>query len=361
MNHQPTPDERTRRLIAEFIDGELSATDTAELNQLLKSDPQQAEHVVNQLLLDSLLSEELGSESLTALVDLVENDTASGGTSQSAKSPTSVLRFPRGTRRLWQSLGGVAVVAALLVAFLVGRWENSALANAATVVQAAMETHAEPVERVYIVQTERSATGDAGFNPPRDVRVATQGDSFYVEMNRGERRWFWGLDANGAIWLTLGPRRAIVVDPDECGVPLQYISNLYTLNLESLLQNFLKHCTLTHEEGPGATHSITATPRRRWHGGWLRKATIEVDRETKAVRRLVIERDIPQHGTSTVTFTLVDSRTPDESKYRPEGHLIEPFRLLTRETQPDKRRELMTNWFGPAAERWIKTTETNPQ
>ena len=61
MNHQPAPDERTRRLIAKFIDGELSATDAAELNQLLKSDPQHAEQVVDQLLLDSLLSEELGS------------------------------------------------------------------------------------------------------------------------------------------------------------------------------------------------------------------------------------------------------------------------------------------------------------
>ncbi|MDX1968829.1 MAG: hypothetical protein SFV23_16765 [Planctomycetaceae bacterium] len=351
--NQPTPEERTRRWISEFIDGELSATDAAELNQLLRSDPRQAELVVDQLLLDSLLSEELGSDSLTALVDIVSNDAASGGASQTRKPPTSVQRFPRVTGRLWQSLGGVAVVAAVVVAFVMGRWENNALANAATVVQAAMETHAEAVERIYIVQTERSAAGEAGFHPPRDVRVATQGDRFYVEMSRGERRWFWGLDAQGAIWLTLGPRRAIVVDPDECGVPLQYISNLYTLNLESLLQNFLKHCTLTNDDGPGVTHSITATPRRRWHGGGLRKATIEVDRETKAVRRLTIEREIPQHGASTVTFTLVDSRTPDESKYRPEGHLIEPFRLLTRDTQPDKRRELITNWFGPAAERWI--------
>jgi hypothetical protein len=207
MNHQPTPDERTRRLIAEFIDGELSATDAAELNQLLRSDPQQAEQVVDQLLLDSLLSEELGAESLTALVDLVADEPSSGVSSPATVASTGVFRFPRGTRRLWQSLGGVAVVAAVLVAFLVGRWENSALANAATVVRAAMETHAEPVERVYIVQTDRSATGDAGFNSPRNVRVATQGDRFYVEMNRGERRWFWGLDADGAIWLTLGPRR----------------------------------------------------------------------------------------------------------------------------------------------------------
>lgn len=352
MKDESNPDERTRRLIAEFIDGELSATDISELNQLLQSDPKQTEQVVEQLILDSLLTEELGAESLTALVDLVSNDQMSDVASQSAKPFTSILRYPSGTRRFWQSLGGVAIVASVVVAFAMGRWENSALANAATVVKAAIETHSEPIERVYMVQTER-ATGDTGLNAPRDVRVATQGDRFYVEMNRGERRWYWGLDADGAIWLTLGPRRAIVVDQEECGVPLQYISNLYTLNLESLLQNFLKRCTLTHEVGPGTIHSITAIPRRRWHAGVLRKAIIEVDRETKAVRRLVIEREIPRHGRSTVTFTLVDSRIPDESKYRPEGHLVEPFRLLTRETQPDRRRELMTNWFGPVAERWI--------
>lgn len=357
MNLHPSPDERTRRLIVEIIDGDFSATDAAELNELLRSDPRQAEQVVEQLLLDSLLSEELGSESLTALVDLVVSEPSGGAKPPVVAASTGRFRLPRGSRRLWQSLGGLAVVVALLLSFLMGRWENNALANAATVVQAAMQTHAEPIERVYVVQTERPTTGDAGLgNPPRDVRVATQGDRFYVEMNRGERRWVWGLDAQGAIWLTLGPRRAIVVDQDECGLPLQYISHLYTLNFESLLQNCLKHCTLVNEDGPGATHSITATPKRRWNGGWLRKATLEVDRETKAVRRLVIERDIPQHGPSTVTFTLVDSRTADETKYRPEGHLTEPFRLLTRDTQPDKRRELMTNWFGPAAERWIKAT-----
>jgi anti-sigma factor RsiW len=242
--NRPTPDERTRQLIAEFIDGEPSETVAAELNQHLMSFPQHTGQVVDQLLLDSLLMEELGSESLTALVDLVANESDSGVKSRTAGVTTGMLRLPRGPRRLWQSLGGVAVVTAVVLAFVIGRWESTALASAATVVRAAIETHAEHVERVYIVQTDRSATGQAGFSPPRDVRVATQGSRFYVEMNRGERQWFWGLNADGAIWLTLGPHRAIVVDQDECGVPLQYISDLYTLELETLLNNFLKHCRL---------------------------------------------------------------------------------------------------------------------
>jgi hypothetical protein len=250
-------------------------------------------------------------------------------------------------------LSAAALIA--FVAFIVGRWESSAFAHAATIVRAAVETHAAPIERVYLVEVERSSNMPVEFSPVREVRVATQGDRFYVEMNRGQRQWFWGRDVAGAIWLTVGPRRAIVVEQDELGAPLQYISDLYTLNLETLLNNFLKHCRLDRSDVSGATHVITATPKHRWRGGWVRRATIEVDRDTKTVRRLVIERELPQQGPSTVTFTLVDSRPADETKYRSEGHLTEPFHLFSRDSQPDNRRELLVNWFGSYAERWIKT------
>jgi hypothetical protein len=351
MNHEPNAGERTRQLIAAFIDGELSATDAAELNQLLKSDSKHAEQVVDQLLLDSLLSEELGSESLTALVDLVGNDPETTATTPSAMSTTSVLRFPRGTRRLWQSLGGAAIVAAIVVAFVMGRWENSALANAATIVRAAMETHTEPVERVYIVQTEPSTNGDVGFKSPRDVRVVTQGDRFYVAMNRGEHRWFWGRDANGATWMTLGPRRALRIDPDETGPALAYISDLYSLNLESVLDNALRHCEIETTSDTGPVYEVKAIPKRS--NGWLRELTIEVDKETKAVRKLVLLRRTAHQGDATITFRLVDASTPDESKYRAEGHLVEPFQIFSRDHQSEKRRDVLKSWFGMAADRWI--------
>ncbi|MFM8220096.1 MAG: hypothetical protein ACKOJF_14385, partial [Planctomycetaceae bacterium] len=56
-----------------------------------------------------------------------------------------------------------------------------------------------------------------------------------------------------------------------------------------------------------------------------------------------------------ITFQLVDSRVAEETRYRPEGHLAEPFQLLTRHSQPDQRRELLRGWFSPLSERWIKT------
>lgn len=408
MNALPAPSDsdRLRQLITELIDGELTAADAAELNRLLGTAPGRTEQLVDQLILDSILSEELGSDSLTALVDLATAEPPIGSTDPTTDPTTTKTRghvapqtathnaintaehtaiqsapqtAPQttiergssrplplsrwlGSRRFWQSVGVLAVIAVSSAAFVMGRWDRSSFASSTDViVRAAMDAHAAPVERIYIVQTERSATGWGGFKPPRDVRVTTQGDRFHVEMNRGERSWHWGLDTDGSIWLTLGSHRAIVIDRDEWGPALYQISSLYKLNLETLLQDVLKHCSLRHQEGPGGTYAITATPQRRWIGGGLREATIEVDRETKAVRRLVIQRDIPQRGASTVTFTLVEARTPDESKYRPQGHLVAPYRLLTRETRLDNRREFLANWFGAAAERWLKIPEAKPQ
>ncbi len=353
--------QRTRELISLLIDGGLSEVEAAELNDLVQSDGNRLELVANQLVLDSLLIEEIGAESLTALVDLVGESLSADADSAAARPLKSPLPFKGRPNRILKYLGWLlSTTAVVVVAFLIGRAENSAVADAATIVRAAKQIHEEPVERIYVVQVERSAADSAEFLPVQDVRVTTQGDRFYVEMNRGERRWVWGRDADGAMWLTLGSRRAIVVAPDEIGVPLQYISDLYSLNIETLLDNVLKNCRLQYSDGAGSSHVITAIPTRRWQS-WMRSATVEVDRETKAVRRLVIERRTPQQGLSTVTFTLVDARTADESKYRAEGHLSEPSRFLTRDTQPDRRREFMSNWFGPHAERWIRTSEETPE
>ncbi len=71
MNDEKQPAERTDLLVSQLIDGQLSAEDAAELNALVQSDAGHLERAIDQLLLDSLLTEEIGAEPLTALVDLV--------------------------------------------------------------------------------------------------------------------------------------------------------------------------------------------------------------------------------------------------------------------------------------------------
>lgn len=348
MSQQPYPEERTRQLIVQLIDGVLETDDAPELNRLVQSDPRLAELVVDQLLLDSLLSEAVGTESLTGLVDLISEPTSSTCELRLKTSDPTVHRFRGRSRRLWQSVGFVGVVAAIACAFLVGRWENTAWANAVTLMKSAIEPHAEPVERVYLVTEQRSVTTKASdFRLPTHVRVATMGDRFWVEVGRDAEQWKWGREGNGALWMTLGPQRALKIEHDEIGLPLRITSELHGLEVNSLLNGILKNCRLTRESDRDTVAVITATPRWRWSK--LRSVTLEIDRETKAVRKLVLDRE-----QVVTTFLLIESRSPKESLYRAEGHLIEPAEVFTRLSQPDQRQRILMNRFGPEAERWIK-------
>ena len=347
--------------MSKLLDDAISDEEILELHALVDAEPSLRSQLVDHLLLDTLLQENLGQEPLTALVDLV------GDSAGPFTSPAPVLGNDRmrvesstiSTGRHWPRLSGWLVLAASLlvvVSFFTLQGNREAFANASQIVQAAMHTHAAPIERIYVVEVKRGESNKAKLELPRDVRVATQGDRFWVQM-RGFRDWAWGRNDQGAIWMTLGPRRAVVVNPDEIGVPLRYIGDLYTLNLETLLQNFLKNCRLEMSEGPADTTIIVATPRRQWTNRPLQRATIEVDRETKAIRKLVIEREF-ERASSVTTFTLVDSRLADESLYGPEGHLSDPFRIFSTETNASRRRELITNWFGPTSEQWMQIQET---
>jgi hypothetical protein len=346
---------RLGSLLSRLIDGEVAHEELSELNRLLASEPTAKSELVDQLLLDTLLAESLGQEPLTALVDLVGQSTAAVSTETEAADSVSARPVSARLRpRRWLSVSGWLAAAAsllFLTVFVFFASEQDAFASATQIVEAAIRTHAALIERIYVVEVQRGADSrDSGFLS-RDVRIATQGDRFRVEV-RGLRDWTWGRDERGAVWMTLGRRKAVIIAPDEIGPPLQFIGDLYSLQLETLLDNLLKNCRLEIAPGPADAKVIVATPRRSWLSRPLRRATIEVDRETKAIRKLVIEREF-ERVESTCTFTLVDSRSADESLYHPEGHLTEPNQVFGPETPAEKRRELLVDWFGPYSERWL--------
>lgn len=381
MSHDRLPEGRSGRdarqaeLIARCIDGESSEECLSDLADVLRDSAASRDALVGHLLLDALLREELGGESLSALIDIVASGgqatpigadappagDGTRGATVSSKRGRSRSRSPslRSGTDPYRTLGWAGAAVMVLASLIVGSslWDVAGAASAAHLIEAAEDVHAGPVERVYLVDVVREADETAEFAPPRDVRVATRGDQFYVEMNRGNRHWFWGRDAAGAIWMTVGRKQAIVVEEDEQGRPLRHIGNLYALNLETLLRTFRKFCSLTQSTSSAGTHRIDVTPRSALIREGLRHATIEVDRETKAVRRLVLERDSLEFGRSTVSFTLVETRPADEGRYGAIGHLEEPARIIDRTTSPDGRRELLVKWFGSQANGWIRGTK----
>lgn len=360
MTDRQSQEDRTAYLISQIVDGEPSRDDLDELNELVQSDTSNTILVVDHLLLDSLLSEELSGDSLATLIDLMADPqvrAASPDAETDALHPKTRLA-PNGRRRpkSWyvRGAGWIVAVAALIlvVAIIAGRTEKQAFADATQVVQAAVHAHAEPVERVYAVKVERDDPPAAHIALPKDVRVSTLGNSFWVEIRSERGHLCFGRGEDGEIWVAHGPWRGMRIEPDEVGPMLQDIANLYSLNLESLLQGVLEGHELERPVTEGTTRVIKATPKS-YNRGWVRDVTIEVDVETKSVRRLVVQRFAPRGSSATVTFTLVDARLPDESQYRLEGHVREPDRVLTRNSRPDRRRVLLENWCGPLAQGWI--------
>jgi hypothetical protein len=360
MTDRKSQEDRTRHLISELVDGEPSREDLDELNELVQSDTSSTSLVVDHLILDSLLSEELSRDSLATLIDFVADPEV---TAASLKSDTEAVHrktrlAPNGRRRpaSWylRSASWIVAVAALMlvVAIIAGRTEKEAFADATQIVQAAVHAHAEPVERVYAVNVERDDPAVEHFALPRDVRVSTLGNRFWVEIKSLRGLLCFGREEDGEIWVALGRWRGMRLEPDEVGPMLQDIADLYSLNLEALLQSVLEGHELENPVTEGTTRVIKATPKSS-NRGWVRDVTIEVDQETKAVRRLVVQRLAPRRGSAIITFTLVDARLPDESQYRLEGHVREPDRVLTRESRPDRRRELLEKWIGPLAKGWI--------
>jgi hypothetical protein len=341
-------------LMSKLIDDAISEGELTELTAIAGTDPNLRAQFIDHLLLDTLLEEELGQESLIALIDTVSlNPQPQARKSQGITNPR--LRLPV---RRWGWLVAATIAIVILSAFFFQN-DRMAIANASQLVQAAIHTHAAAIERIYVVEITRGPSKETQVELPKDVRVATQGDRFWVQM-RGQREWAWGRNEQGSVWMTLGPQQAVIVDAEEMGMPLRYIGDLYTLNLETLLKSFLKYYQLESSDGPAGTTIIVANPRRQWSNRPLKRATIEVDRETKAIRKLVLEREAEQIQ-SVSTFTLVDSRAANESLYQPEGHLTEPYEIFGIETQRIDRRERIMNWFGSRADRWLRKQDSEPQ
>jgi hypothetical protein len=234
---------------------------------------------------------------------------------------------------------------------ILGRSEREAHADATQLVRAALHAHAERVERVYVVDVEWEKRYAAQLALSRDVTVSTMGDRFCVEVN-GRRRFCLGRESDGTVWVTLGRWQAVRIEPDEVGPLLQDIADICSLNLESLRQGVLLGHELERTASEDGTHFIEATPKPD-NFRWIPAVTIELDQETKAVRQLFIQRRVPLRGFSKVTFTLVEARSPDESKYQFEGHLRKPYRVLSRDSQPDRRLAVLENCIRPLAKGWI--------
>lgn len=233
--------------------------------------------------------------------------------------------------------------------------------NADAMLSAAHATHDGPMERIYDVTIMRESLSEDSDLPSgfvQNVRIATQGDRFWVEMNHGPRRWVWGREADGSIWIVLGPHAAVRLAPEEVGEPLRRISDIYSLSIGELLEDLPRGFELHEIPASSEQRYAVEGSNRRPRGPFgMQRVTAELDRSTHEVQRLAIERRLSDQHLTTTTYTLVESKPADTALYSPEGHLDDVSRVIDSQIPLERRREMLTRRLGPIAGRWVRQAQ----
>ncbi len=183
------------------------------------------------------------------------------------------------------------------------------------------------------------------------MRVWTRGDRFWVEMypTRAESPFIWGRDEDDSIWAVLDEHRGVRIAADQTPKQLSAIADVLSLNVDTLLDDVLHDCRLTDESSESSsklTRVVRAEPLSMRTRLWLAQASLEIDTESRALRRLVIDRNRMGKAFAQVTFTLVETRPASDNSYRLEGRLAPPQHIYEGKIELSVRRELLARLLG---------------
>jgi hypothetical protein len=248
-------------------------------------------------------------------------------------------------------------------------YDRPALARGEAVVREAKRAHLLPIDRCYLVEVRRESSLVAELSPVnpqvRQTRLWTRGDRFWVESaHPAQQRWAWGRDESNRFWIAFGPHAAVRVDADEIPYWLNVYCDLHSLNFEKWLGEVLNRFELTRETRSGDADLSTIVVRARAKARSatpqfpsVESAELEIDAETRVVRRMVVRRVANGEPFATVTYTLAETDALDPADYRLEGHVSDRSEIYTRENKPERRKELLARWFGPRSMRRFPTPE----
>ena len=278
------------------------------------------------------------------------------------------VRRPWTAWAVWKWTGVAAAAALVITGFVLFIHDRPALAKGETVVREARRAHLLPIDRCYLVEVRRESSLVAELSPAnpqvRQNRLWTRGDRFWVEAAHPEARWAWGRDEANRFWIAFGRHAAVRMEADEVPIWLNVYCDLHSLNFEKWLGEVLNRFELTREMKPGDADSSTIVVRAKAKARAslpqypsVSSAELEIDAETRVVRRMVVRRVLNDKPFATVTYTLAETDALDPADYRLEGHVSNPSEIYTRENKPERRKELLARWFGPRSGRRFPTPE----
>lgn len=269
---------------------------------------------------------------------------------------------PHRYRLFKQSLFWVTstVAAACLVIAFLHVSHEPLTASPQALLEESQKTHQLPLDRCYLVEFQREAEFTDEANPlaavSRTTKLWTRGDRFVIEsLNPRGLQARWGRDEAGMITISPGPHAAVRIEPKE-NPPrwLTVMCDTCEMRPEALLNEMLHNYNLTRHESPdqAVQHIRAELKPNRWHSP-LYKAELELDTDTKVLRKVVLYRSIGSNN-NTTTYTLVETQTLPDDYYRIEANLTAPFKIFTADGPMEPRRRIMAQMFGPRGAEWIK-------
>jgi hypothetical protein len=281
---------------------------------------------------------------------------------QRVKAAHDDAKRPRRMKRiLVRVTWGVATAAAVLLAFA-GGWyfgEKPAQASAENLVREARQVHALPLDRCYLVQSvpEPGAvlTRYPQFAQPRETRLWTRGDRFWIESTNPEKHWAWGREDHGRLWLALGSTHGVsfdreeLMEHDEMFQAVNLACEVFSMRVETLLDEVLAGFDLKRDKTETissiSTHRVSAVPKAGVTSPRLHGALLEIDAETRVLRRLVLQRTRKGQPLATVTFTLLETGSQSDETYTLEGHLNPDAQILGRSDNFRQRAGAVRKFF----------------
>lgn len=275
---------------------------------------------------------------------------AKNATTPEAPKTRRPPRIPTASAR-W-SMGVAAACLVMIFAWNQHRASVRADAiNLVRVAKAALEPRSDYMYRIQI----NLAHGVAERFPflaalaPLDCRLWTRADRFWIEARRADWTWACGRDERGQPWIAPNRETGLFFVTEEAPMPLALALELCSLDLETVLDLLLTDFDSNIvDDDTDASAGITrirgtlkpSRPPRRF-----RSVEVEIDNETKRVRRVVLARMHLGRAIAQVSFTFDQTASQPEQAYRLSGHL-DPEHLTYGPDQPLRRRRELIRFFG---------------
>jgi hypothetical protein len=155
--------------------------------------------------------------------------------------------------------------------------------------------------------------------------IWTRGDRFYVTSPQAGGQRAWGLDDRQRLWMAPFPWVGFVFEPGEVPEPMAVVCGVYTMRLETLLDELMTDFDVVAESPrpdtpPEVVRIRAALKPGRVHPN-LRDATLEVDARAKVITRAVLTRTHRGRPVAVVTLSLSETRPQSDDHYQLAGHL----------------------------------------